>query len=212
MVGLMKALIINNIQNDYILPSGSVYVEDGINITQTINRLMMSKVYDLNMLIQCWNSPLHLSFASNNKNVEPYDTGILNGVLQTFFPAYCVCGTNGAEFYKTLLVNKADMIIRYGMDKSVGSYSAFKDNTGRLTGLKGYLQENKTEEVYVVGMPLDTFVKYTALDSVSFGFRTHVISDACATSRYKKGLGAIDDMRSNGVEMVKDHTLNKRKK
>lgn len=203
----MKALIVVDIQNDFALPSGALSVQDGSKIVPVANRLIISEYFDQIVLTADWHPPTHKSFASNQKDVKPFDTGTLNGVIQTFWPDHCVFGTKGAEFHKSLLQNKANLIIRKGMNREIDSYSGFSDNAGHQTGLRGYLKDNNVEDVYVCGLATDYCVKYTALDAVKFGFNVFVIEDACKATNKKNKKETLKEILNSGVKIISESVI-----
>lgn len=171
-----NALIIVDIQNDF-LPGGSLAVSGGDEIVPIINKLQ--EEFELIVLTQDWHPDNHQSFASTHKSKKPFDIIELNGLKQVLWPNHCVQGTKGAEFSELLNVNKAQLIIRKGMNPSIDSYSGFFDN-GRLnsTGLTGYLIEKGIQKVSICGLAADFCVYYTAMDALELGFEVEIIGNA----------------------------------
>lgn len=172
----MKTLLIIDIQNDF-LPGGSLAVHDGDKVIPVINELIPN--YDHVIATQDYHPENHGSFASNHlgKNVGEFIQ--LNGLKQILWPIHCVEGTNGAEFAKELQTHRIDCIFRKGTNPDVDSYSGFYDN-GRLqdTGLTDYLKKQGTDELHIAGLATDYCVKFTALDALTDGFKTYLITDA----------------------------------
>lgn len=175
---MKTALVVVDLQNDF-MPDGALPVQDGDEVVPVANRLITSCNFNFVVLTQDWHPASHKSFASNNKGAEVGMVGQLNGLSQIWWPDHCVWNTPGAELHKNLLTGRANLILRKGMDPGVDSYSAFKDNNGTLVGLGGYLKDRDVKEVYVCGLALDYCVKYTAIDSVGYGFNTFLIRDGC---------------------------------
>jgi nicotinamidase/pyrazinamidase len=73
-----------------------------------------------------------------------------------------------------------------------------------VTGLGDYLHEEKVTDVYLLGLATDYCVKYSALDAVNLGFKTHVVIDGCRGVELNDGdtQAAIDEMREAGVEII----------
>ena len=97
-------------------------------------------------------------------------------------------------------------VFRKGTDPAIDSYSTFFDNAHRKsTGLGDYLRGENVSEVYLLGLATDYCVKYSALDAVQLGFKTHVIIDGCRGVELKKGDtdAAVEEMRRAGVEIVR---------
>jgi nicotinamidase/pyrazinamidase len=174
---MKKALIVIDIQNDF-LPEGRLAVPDGDKIIPKVNDLI--KKFDLVIATQDWHPVNHISFAENHKGKKPGDKITVEGVEQILWPSHCVQNTFGAEFAKDLLKDKFTAVIRKGTDPMIDSYSGFFDNARKKdTGLDKLLKSLNVSEVYIVGLATDYCVKFTALDAVSLGYKTHVIRDAC---------------------------------
>ncbi|WP_417619940.1 bifunctional nicotinamidase/pyrazinamidase [Oceanihabitans sediminis] len=172
----MKALIIIDVQNDFI-PGGSLPVPNGDKIVPVINRIQ--DTFDLVIASQDWHPQDHVSFASNHKGKSVFDEIELHGKPQTLWPDHCVQGTQGAEFHPDLNTDKWETIFRKGTDKSIDSYSAFYDN-GHLksTGLTGYLKEKGVSEVYLCGLAGDICVYFSTMDALEEGFTCFFIEEA----------------------------------
>ena len=198
----MKALIAVDIQNDFC-PGGALAVSKGDEVVSIANRLITSCRFDLVVATQDWHIPGHGSFASTSG--QPVGTlGVLDGVPQVWWPDHCVWGTKGADFHKNLLTGRANLILRKGFKKNVDSYSAFRDNASYPTGLREYLNANKIEHVYVVGLATDYCVKFTAIDSTIAGFKTHLVVNGCRAVNLKATdeQEAIAEMSKAGVEII----------
>lgn len=108
-----------------------------------------------------------------------------------------------------------DKIIRKGTDSLIDSYSAFYDNAHRkATPLVEYLAGRGVGEVFVMGLPTDYCVKFTALDALGLGYRTHVVIDGCRGVNVREGdaARAIEEMATAGaVILTSRHLLETRK-
>lgn len=104
----------------------------------------------------------------------------LGGLPQVLWPDHCVQDSRGAQFHPVLDRTRVTKVFRKGTDPEIDSYSTFFDNAHRKsTGLGEYLKEQKITDVYLLGLATDYCVKYSALDAVKLGFKTHVIIDGC---------------------------------
>jgi len=74
----------------------------------------------------------------------------------------------------------------------------------RATGLGDFLKARNVTDVYLVGLATDYCIKFTALDAVALGFKTHVIEDACRGINLKPDdvRKAIEEMKKAGVEIT----------
>ena len=195
----MKALLLIDIQNDF-LPGGALAVPHGDEVVPVANRLMPA--YDLVVATQDWHPGDHLSFASQHPSRCLGEVIELSGLPQVLWPDHCVQGTRGAEFAPQL--NRAGIahVVQKGTDRTIDSYSGFFDNARRkATGLEALLRQRGVDEVAVLGLATDYCVRATALDAVSLGFRTTLITAGCRGVELKAGdcHRAIDEMRAAGV-------------
>ena len=195
----MKALIVVDIQNDF-LPGGSLAVDHGSEVIPIINQLMDK--FELVVATQDWHPAEHGSFASNHKGRKPGDEIELFGLNQVLWPDHCIQNTSGAEFSKELNESNIDKIVQKGTDILIDSYSGFFDNGKKKdTGLDKYLNENKVETVFVVGLATDYCVKYTAMDAKELGYRTFIVPDATRAVNLQKNdfEKSIEEMLSKGI-------------
>ena len=198
----MNALILTDLQNDFC-PGGALAVPQGDRVMGVANRLQPH--FDLVVATQDWHPADHGSFAANHPGKKPGDAIVLDGIEQILWPAHCVQGTPGAELHPDLDRQHIARVFRKGTDPKIDSYSGFFDNAHRkATGLGDYLGGQGVTDVYACGLATDYCVKYTALDSVELGFRTHLIEDACRGVELSAGdvQRAIDAMRARGVEIT----------
>lgn len=172
----MKALIIVDVQNDFI-PGGTLAVPDGDKIIDRINKIQAK--FDLIVATQDWHPANHKSFASQHQNKNPFDIIDLDGVNQTLWPDHCIQGTKGAEFHKDLNMNKVEAIFRKGTNPEIDSYSGFFDNRRKKsTGLDSYLKSHGVTSVYVCGLAADYCVYYTAMDALSLGYESTILDES----------------------------------
>jgi len=167
-------LLIIDVQNDFAMPNGSLYVKGGEEIIAPINERIKTGNYDM-IVASMDNHPVgHCSFAStHNKNV--YDVIKLDtGIEQMMWPDHCVQSTWGNQYAEGLDTSKINIVINKGVDAKVDSYSAIKDNNGedgKTTGLDNLIREyfilgaiNDTYEIDIVGLAYDFCVSWTAKD------------------------------------------------
>lgn len=198
----MKALIIVDVQNDFI-PGGALAVKEGDQVVPIINELQQK--FDFIVATQDWHPAEHGSFAANHSNKKIGEFIDLNGVQQILWPVHCVQETTGAEFHPDLKTEKWKAVFKKGTNPKVDSYSGFFDNN-RMgdTGLSAFLNENGIEEVFVCGLATDYCVKFTVLDAISEGFKTTLIADATRAVNLQENddLKAIKEMSASGAKVV----------
>ena len=200
---MKKALVLVDLQNDFI-PGGSLAVREGDAVIPVANNVQKKK-WDLIVATQDWHPKDHGSFASNHRGKHPGDVIELGGLPQVLWPDHCVQGSRGAEFHPVLDRSRVTRVFRKGTDKEIDSYSTFFDNAHRKsTGLGEWLKEQKITDVYLLGLATDYCVKYSALDAVHLGFKTHVVIDGCRGVELNPGdtKSAIDEMQKAGVEII----------
>ena len=205
----MKALILADIQNDF-LAAGALGVPDGDAVIPVANNLQAA--FPLVVATQDWHPANHSSFAANHPGKKPFEQIVLNGLPQTLWPVHCVRDTPGAALAPALNQDRIERVFPKGTDPGIDSYSGLFDNGHRKsTGLGEWLKEKGVTEVFVCGLATDYCVKFTALDAVSFGFKTRLIEDASRGINLRPDdvKNAIEEMKRAGVVVVKSYELAK---
>ncbi|KAJ3514022.1 hypothetical protein NLJ89_g2610 [Agrocybe chaxingu] len=212
--GKVPALIIIDMQNDFV--SGSLPVPDGASIINTINSLSALPAFRLKIATRDFHPPDHVSFAETHGKptfstltiFHPDDTEKENGKEQVLWPVHCVVHTTGVEFVPGLETSQLDAVIDKGTHPGVESYSAFRDIWGRgVTRLPNLLKENHVTDVYFVGLAGDYCVRYSAIDSLDFGFRTWVIKDA--TKSIKDEAAVFEELEKLGIRCITSEEVKK---
>lgn len=198
----MKALIVVDVQNDFC-PGGSLAVNNGDQVVPFVNRLRDD--YPLVVFSQDWHPSDHRSFASNNPGTQVGQVIQIGEQEQVMWPDHCVQGSQGAEFHPDLAIHPGDPVFHKGELVGVDSYSGFLDNDGRHeTGLEAFLKEKEVTEVGVVGLATDYCVKFTVLDALKMGFKTHVYKQGCRAVNLTPGDDdkAWGEMEAAGAELI----------
>jgi nicotinamidase/pyrazinamidase len=191
-LGPGSALVVVDLQNDFADPRGSLYVRGGEELVAPINKLVRraSEAGAFVVYTQDWHPESTPHFAK--------DGGI--------WPVHCVAGTWGAELVPGLVV--VGPLVRKGTAGEDG-YSGFGVRdvlTGatRPTKLAALLADHGVGRVSVVGLATDYCVKYTALDAVTLGFETTVLSSYCRAVELRAGDGAaaLEALAAAGVEVL----------
>ncbi len=198
----MNALILVDIQNDFV-PGGALEVPEGDQVVPVANRLM--PYFDLVAATKDWHPADHLSFAGQHPGKDVGEVIELAGLPQVLWPDHCIEGTAGAEFVSGLDVAGIHGVFEKGTDRTIDSYSGFFDNGHRqMTGLGDFLRQRQVAEVFVMGLATDYCVKFTALDAVGLGFRTHLLLDGCRGVNLNPGDvdRAIEELQEAGVRVT----------
>jgi nicotinamidase/pyrazinamidase len=203
----MNCLILVDLQNDF-LPGGALAVPDGGAVIPIANRLQAA--FPLVAATQDWHPANHGSFAANHPGRKVFEQIDLNGLPQTLWPVHCVQGSPGAELVPELNRDRIAKVFPKGTDSGIDSYSGFYDNGHRqATGLGEWLKDAAVTDVYVCGLATDYCVKFTALDAVQLGFKTHLIEDANRGVNLQPDdvRNAIEEMKRSGVIVVRSGML-----
>ncbi len=203
----MKALILVDIQNDY-LPAGVLAVPDGDAVISVARRL--GHEFPLVVATQDWFAPDHLSFASQHANRNAGESIELAGRVQTLWPDHCVRTTRGAELADDLQTGVVSHVFRKGTVRTRDSYSGFFDAGGEhSTGLGEFLKDQQVADVFIMGLATDYCVLNTALDAIRLGFYTTIIADGCRGVELIPGDtdAALARMREAGAEVVTSREL-----
>lgn len=204
---MKAALILVDIQNDFC-PGGALAVPEGDQVVPIANRLAAR--FETVVATQDWHPADHGSFAANHPGRKVGELIELAGLTQVLWPVHCVQKTHGAALVQALDQSPIDEIFHKGTDPLIDSYSGFYDNGHRKrTGLSAWLQAAGIGEVYVMGLATDYCVKFTALDAVREGFRTHLIVDACRGVNLQPGDDerAVREMAARGVSLIQSNEL-----
>ena len=196
----MKTLVIVDLQNDF-LNGGSLEIPNANEIIKPINDILDN--YDLIVATKDWHPKNHLSFSSNHRGKRNGDIIRINGIKQVLWPNHCIQDSEGSNFPVELDSNKIDKVIYKGMDSGIDSYSGFFDNAkNKSTGLSEFLKEKKVEKIDYVGLATEYCLKFTALDSVSEGFYTRVITKCIRGIDSNDCRFAFEEMRSQGIVLI----------
>lgn len=196
----IKALVMVDVQNDFV-PGGALPVPNGEEVVPALNRLQ--QLFEIVVATQDWHPLDHGSFAANHPGKKPGDMIELGGIPQVLWPVHCVQNTAGAEFVPGLNTARVVRIFQKGVDPDIDSYSCFFDNGHRRsTGLGDFLKEKKVDEVYIAGLATDYCVKYSSIDSIALGFKTHVIEDACRGLNEADVRAALEELKHAGVSIL----------
>lgn len=183
------ALIIIDMQNDFINPKGSLYVKDADSLVEHTVSLMQEPKWDCVAMTKDWHPSDHVSFAKNHNLPEfspiTYTLPVEGQEHKTYesqlWPDHCIQGTWGAEFHPDLIkafesLKVPHRVIEKGYLTDDEYYSGFSDIWGQhVTELNVYLNENKITNLFIVGMTFDFCVKATAIDAIKLGYDVTIL-------------------------------------
>lgn len=199
---LRAALLIIDLQEDFLPPKGALAVPNGRDVISNITELLdLSKYPWLAVaLTQDWHAPNHTLFASLH-NSEPFRemtfehplgeknayTGEVKTKMQTLWPSHCIQESFGASIeesifsaYNNLPLNLPTKIIRKGYLQDREYYLCFSD-VWKLhkTELEDFLLLNNISHLVLVGLAYDYCVLHSSIDGALSGFPTAVLRNCC---------------------------------
>ena len=189
------ALIVVDMQNDFIDPGGTLEVKGAVDIIPFVND-RIAKAADAGAAVvytQDWHPPSTPHFAKDGGT----------------WPIHCVAESWGAEFHPDLLILEDALMIQKGTEGEDG-YSGFSVRDPEdpddisSTGLDGLLDDLGIARVIIVGVATDYCVKETALDAARLGFETIALTDGIRAVDVEEGDGdaALEALREAGVTLV----------
>ena len=188
------ALVVVDMQNDFADPRGSLTVAGAPAIVPVVNAqvALARENHALIVFTQDWH-PKHTPHFARDGGA---------------WPVHCVADTWGSEFYPALDCPPGSPLIRKGTNGEDG-YSAFtmrdpESGATVPTPLETLLHEAGVDTVVVVGLATDYCVKATALDALSLGHHTTVLTDGVAAVNVQPGDGeqALADLEAAGVVLA----------
>ena len=196
----MKALIIIDVQNDFLI-NGSLEVSRGNDVIEPINEII--KNYALIIATKDWHPLDHVSFVSNHPGKKIGEVVKVNNIDQILWPEHCVQESKGSDFPTTLNFEAINKIIYKGTNSLIDSYSGFYDN-GKIhsTGLSDYLKENKVTSIDYVGLVTEYCVKFTVFDSIEEGFKSRVILKGIKGINLEESNKVLKEMKSKGIDLL----------
>lgn len=187
-----KALFIIDVQNDFT-EGGALGVEGGAAVAAGITTYLAAHAGEYDQV-----------FASRDWHDGDNDNGGHFSVNPDFvdrWPAHCVAGTPGAEYHPDLDTGSIDVHVRKGQGKP--AYSIFEGTTNEGSTVAEVLGELGVDAVDVVGIATDYCVRASALDAVTAGMRTRVLTQLIAGVAPDSSSAALDEVEAAGVEVVR---------
>ncbi|CAE6394871.1 unnamed protein product [Rhizoctonia solani] len=211
------ALMLVDIQYDFLPPNGSLAVANGTDILPTVYDLLDHTHFDAYFASQDYHPVGHVSFASVHPGTEPYtSTQVpkLNSnetVEQMLWPDHCVQETQGCEIEEGVQkrlekLQKSGKVVEYikkGANIHVDSYSAFADNQYMaFTPLVRLVYTHQIDRLVVVGLATDYCVRATAIDSRKFGIDTEVVQAGIRAVFPENAATVLQELKSWGCSIV----------
>ncbi|WP_445497725.1 bifunctional nicotinamidase/pyrazinamidase [Photorhabdus sp. SF281] len=202
---MKTALLLIDLQNDFCT-GGALAVKESEHVIDVANQAIdICLKHNISIIAtQDWHPAEHMSFAVNSGQ-KIGDIGILNGIPQVWWPEHCVQGQHGADFHPQLNKQAIIEIFYKGENPQIDSYSAFFDNGHQSkTRLDNWLQTEKIERLFIIGIATDYCVKFTALDALALGYETWVIADGCRGVNLSPGdsQSALKEINAQGAILI----------
>ncbi|KAG0143026.1 hypothetical protein CROQUDRAFT_66593 [Cronartium quercuum f. sp. fusiforme G11] len=146
------ALVLVDIQNDFLPPSGTLAVPNGRAILPIVQQLLDFN-WKLIVASQDYHPPHHISFASTHHQEPQFppkrhaETGI------ELWPDHCVEGTPGCEIESGILslllkLKARAYFVKKGQDPHKEEYSAFDSSSGVLDQ---FLRSQQISKIVCIG-------------------------------------------------------------
>lgn len=203
-----RALLIIDMQYDFMPPQGSLAVPDAHQALLAINQIRQQCTFDCIVLTQDWHPANHCSFYDNQKQTYPQaqlfqELNLPDIGPQMMWPVHCVQQSHGAQFHHELIQSKTDIIIQKGTNSDIDSYSGFFDNGHKQqTSMDSVLKQHGITQVYVCGLASDYCVGFTALDAVFCGYQTFMVEDASRGVAPSSTAQMKEQLLTKGVTIV----------
>ena len=178
---MIEALVIVDLQNDFLPPDGALAVPDGDQVIEPINELARDDRFRLVVATRDWHPPDHSSFAEQG---GPW-------------PPHCVRDTPGAQLDARLDRSAIDAVIDKGTDRDGAGYSAFESEK-----LRDLLRDEHIEAVTIVGLATDFCVKATAQDALGAGLRVTIASTGIRGIDEHGSAAALEALTDGGARVI----------
>jgi len=119
-----RALIVIDVQRDFVEKDGGLAVPDGRAVIPVINSLRRGKRFDLVIFALDFHPSSHWSFWTNHPGHEPFS----QIGPQTLWTEHCLQESRGAAVHEEVDVLPSDVRVLSGLNPSCDSYSACRDN------------------------------------------------------------------------------------
>jgi len=157
---------------------------------------------------QDWHPEEHVSFHTSHPEGEIFKPHTLaDGRTQMMWPEHCVRESGGAEL--TLDPDVVNHTVKKGMDRGYDSYSGFRDDGGKETGLHGLLQKENIKTVVVFGLATDYCVLFTVKHAREHGYNVALIKELSRGVAPDTTEAALREMADLGVQVWDKFDLEK---
>ncbi|MBI4966058.1 MAG: isochorismatase family protein [Desulfomonile tiedjei] len=198
-----QAVIVVDFQADFTeLRNGALAVPDtgAEYVDEVISRTSAFKKSGLPVLAtRDYHPPDHISFFTSHPGTIPLDVIETYGHDQVLWPPHCVQGTPGAEIL--LPPDLISAVVSTGDQPDAESYSGFRDDLGRDTGLKGLLEDLGAKDLIVYGLATDYCVQATVMHAREEGYEVTLVKGLSRGITPEGTEAALEEMKAAGVRI-----------
>ncbi|MGA9520026.1 MAG: isochorismatase family protein [Myxococcaceae bacterium] len=187
------ALIVVDVQNDFVDPRGSLHVRGAEEVLDAVNREIHAA--------RAAGVPIFYTQDWHPERTPHFNTD--GGI----WPPHCIHDTWGAQFHPKLHLHGPAYFLKKGVGGEDG-YSAFtvrdpETDEHTSTGLVDRLRELGIRHIAVVGYATDYCVHDTAKDAIRHGFEITAIADAMKPVDLKPDDGerALEEISARGAHV-----------
>lgn len=185
---MTRALVVVDVQNDFC-EGGSLPVTGGAALASALTEHVRRRRGEYAAVV-----------ATRDHHVDPGAHFSREPDFATSWPPHCVAGTLGAELHPAFDAAQVDAVFDKGEHQA--AYSGFEGRTCGGVGLAEWLRERGITEVDVVGIASDYCVRASALDAVSAGLSTRVLTSLTAGVSPGTTERAWAELTAAGVELA----------
>ena len=188
-----RALVVVDVQPTFC-EGGALPVEGGHAVAQAIADYAAAHRdrYALVVTTQDWHVDPGAHFSATPDYVDTW-------------PPHAVAGTAEAELHPALADLRPDVGVRKG--EYAAAYSGFEGVDADGRPLADVLREAGVSDVDVVGIAESHCVRATAVDALTLGLRTRVLTDLTVPVTPEQGAAARAAMAAAGAELVDSDLL-----
>lgn len=176
------ALLIIDMQNDFLLPGRPLYVDGAMPTVPQIKKLLDFARYN------GW-TIIHV--------IREHDRNGINAdkprryLFENGREGYCVAGTYGSQIVSELQPQGEELII-----KKTRNSAFFKTN------LDSILKDFGIQHVFISGTQYPNCIRGTAVDAMSYDYDVTVVTDCCSAKTPEIAMANITDMKNMGIECI----------
>lgn len=184
------ALLVIDMQNDFLLPGRPLYVDGAMPTVPQIKKLLdyaRSNAWTVIHVIR--------EHDINGNNVDKPRRYLFENGRE----GYCVAGTEGAQIIEELQPQDDEIIIKKTRN------SAFFG-----TNLDSVLRRLEIKNVIISGTQYPNCIRGTAADAMSYDYDVTVVTDCCSAKTLEIASANITDMKNTGIECISLEELQKK--